>query len=145
MGSATFALLETKRGKPNKIPRSAEQEITDAPHRYDPALINNKIVGYVPEPYDRSKNEHPKMLYHPNYGKTAKPDPERFALGARTQEQIQNSAAAYQEALNKWNRENRTFLAMNADDEERLLKKGWTLIPPAAKKQAAFDLNSEDI
>lgn len=142
---SNFALLDTKRGKPNKIARSAEQEITDQPHIYDGTLINNKVVGYVPKPWDPAANVYPKMLYHPNYGKKPKPEAERFSLGARTMEQIQAAADAYQDALNKWNRENRTFLALSDADEERLIKKGWTITPPAIKKQQAFDLASEEI
>lgn len=161
MSAATFALLETKRGKPNKVARSAEQEICDGPHKYDGTVVNNKAVGYVPTEYKREEHEYPKMLYHPKFGLMPTPDPAKFAVGAVTQEQIMNANAAYEKALGQWRRENRTFLValtaeeeklpkheqlkVLADREERLLKKGWLVSPPKPKEAQRFDFASEEI
>src|ERR1700735_2476459 len=96
MASANFALLETKRGKPNKIPRSAEQEICDGPHRYDGTIVNNKAVGYVPVVYEHQV--FPRMLYHPKWGLSEKPDVAKFSVGCVTAQQFNAAFQAYQEA-----------------------------------------------
>lgn len=142
---SNFALLETKRGKPNKIYRSAEQEITDEPHVYDPTIINNQAVGYRSAPYDREAHEYPKLVYHPKYGLEPKPEEAKFAVGAVTQQQIQNAAKAYQDALQQWMRANRTMEVKSKEDEDRLVKKGWSLTPPKLKESQRFDVNSEEI
>lgn len=160
MGSATFQLLETKRGKPNKVYKSAEQEICDGPHRYDGTVVNNKAVGYVPVAYEHQ--EYPKLVYHPKYGLTPPPDPAKFSVGAVSQEQIMNANLAFEAAMNKWRRENRTNLIALTENEkirltpeeqleklkareESLLKKGWLLTPPKPKESARFDLGSDEI
>jgi hypothetical protein len=140
---SNFALLETKRGKPNKIHRSAMQETTDQPHKYDPRIENNQAIGYVPVTYEHQ--DFPRMLYHPNWGKLAKPDMAKFAIGCITQDQFQQAFAAYQEAEQKWMRSNRVKLVESPEELERLEKKGWLLQPPLRKDNKQFDLNSDEI
>jgi hypothetical protein len=140
---SNFALLDTKYGKPNKIHRSAEQEITDGNHRYDGSIVNNRAVGYVPVVYEHQV--YPRMMYHPDWGKLPRPDMAKFAVGCVTQEQFTQAFASYQAAEQKWLRSNRMKLAENEEDEKRLKEKGWLLQAPLRKDNKQFDLNSEEI
>lgn len=145
MSSGNFAILDSEFGEPNEVRQPRAARNTRGHHAYDPTIVNNKAVGYVAKPYDRDANEYPKMLYHPNYGKTQKPDLARFAVGAVTQEQIQNAGKAFDAAMQKWMRENRTQEATSPEHEARLVKKGWSVDPPKPKEAERFDLKSEEI
>lgn len=140
---SNFALLETKRGKPNKISRSAEQEICDGPHRFDGSVVNNKVVGYVPVVYEHQV--YPRMLYHPKWGMEDTPDMAKFSVGCTTAQQFQAAFQAFQAAEEKWRRSNRTKLAANEEEEKRLLEKGWLQQPPLRAKNKQFDMSSDEI
>jgi hypothetical protein len=125
------------------LPRSTR--ICKGPHRYDSTIVNNKAVGYVGEVYDRKDHEYPKVLYHPKWGQRPQPEGARFFVGAVTQEQMQSAYAAFEKALSEWRRTNRIKLAKNADEEKRLIEKGWLDKPPIPKDVKAFDLDSDEL
>lgn len=125
------------------LPRAAR--VCKGPHVYDGTIVNNKAVGYVPKVYDRSEHEYPKVLYHPKWGHKTPPEGARFMVGAVTQEQMQSAMAAYEKAMAEWQRSNRIKFAKSAEDEERLIKKGWLAKPPQPKEAARFDLDSEEL
>jgi hypothetical protein len=159
MSAASFALLDTQYGEDNKIQQPRAARAARGPHKYDPTIINNKIVGYVAVPY--THQEYPKALYHPEYGMKPMPDAATFQAGAVTAAQIQNASQAFQTALEKWHRGQRIQIVTISKNElhlpedeqlkalkereERLIKKGWLPAPPKAKDSARFDMASEEI
>lgn len=145
MTDSNYAILQVDKLEDNPVPIPRATRICKGPHRYDATIVNNKAVGYVPVTYDRSEHEYPKVLYHPKYGQKAAPEGARYMVGAVTQEQMQSAMAAYEKAMAEWQRSNRIKYAANAEDEERLIKKGWQVKPPQPKEAARFDLDSEEL
>jgi len=159
MAQTNFALLETLRGEDNKVQVPRAARAAKGQHKYDPTIINNKAVGYIPMIYEHE--DFPKMLYHPKWGMTtAQPEMAKFSVGCVTAEQYQAAFAAYNKALETWQRSNRTkivgaerepgitdeqYLAKCTADVERLVKKGWLEKPPVRKDNPAFDLTSDEI
>lgn len=143
MAQTNFALLETLRGEDNPVhvPRAARA--AKGPHKWDPTIINNKAVGYIPVIYEHE--EYPRMLYHPKWGMTAQPEMAKFAVGCVTTEQYQAAFAAFNKALETWQRSNRTKLVKDEAELERLTKKGWLDKPPLRKENPAFDFSSDEI
>lgn len=141
--SSNFMVLPSEHGEENPVRPPKATRNARGQHRWNPAIVDNKAVGYERVVYEHQ--EYPKVLYHPKYGIEPKPEEAKFAVGAVTVEQLQNAAKAYIEAINKWNRSNRTTEAKSREDEERLVKKGWTLTPPKPKPAEKFDLASEEV
>jgi len=142
---SNFALLDSQFGEDNvvKQPRSARN--TRGNHKYDGTIVNNKAVGYVPVSYDPAENQYPKMLFHPDFGKSLAPEMAKYAVGCVTTEQFQSAHTAFAQAMEKWNRANRTKLVDDEKKEKSLITKGWLAKPPARKENPAFDMSSDEI
>lgn len=140
---SNFALLSTEYGDENnvQIPRGAR--ICKGNHKYDPTIVANKAVGYIPVQYEHQA--YPRMLFHPDFGLAQKPDIARFAAGAHTPEQYQSAQMAYQDAESAWARKNRTKLVHGEKEEAKLTKKGWLLKPPARELAVSFDMESDEL
>ena len=138
-----FALLHTDQIEDNPviIPRAARA--AKGHHKYDPTIVNNKVVGYVPVMYVHQ--EFPRMMYHPDWGKAPKPDMAKFAIGCVTPQQWQGAFEALQKAESDWARRNRVKTVASAEEQARLEKIGWLLQPPIRKSNPAFDLNSDEL
>jgi hypothetical protein len=141
---SNFALLETKKGRENKVITPASCDAARGPHTYDRSVGHDgMVVGYVPVSFEHQ--EYPKMLFHPKYGAKPEPTAGKFTVGCVTADQYQQALVTFQEALAAWQRENRTKVATSEAEEARLVKKGWLASPPVRKLTAAMDPNSDEI
>jgi hypothetical protein len=96
-------------------------------HTYGMAIDEdgNKVMAYIPAPFDPAENQHPKMLYHPDYGKNPEPTINQFAKGASSPEQYQNALDLFNGAHAVWEKGNRTKIAESPAREADLKKIGW--------------------
>jgi len=95
-------------------------------HRFGRAIDpknNQPTMAYISMGYDHQ--EFPKLLYHPEYGQAQEPKLAAFAAGCNTPEQSTQAHEAYQAAMTKWKKKNRTKEVLDAKEEKRLLAKGW--------------------
>lgn len=138
------ALLDTKRGRENKVIVPISATHAGGPHKYDRTIgPDGMVVGYVPISYEHQA--YPRMLFHPSFGQNPEPSQQKFCTGAVTDSDYRRAFDSFNEAMNEWRRENRTVLAANAKDEKRLAEKGWLLQPPVHKDTKLFDLTSEEL
>ena len=131
-----------------KVHVPEELEVTQKHHVYDHRRTpEGNLVGYAElGPYEPSENQYPKILYHPNYGKAIPPQQQDFAKPGMSWQQVEAANQAFDKAKKKWLMDNRTQVAQDAADEERLTKKGWKEKPPVqAQPKSEFDLSSEEI
>lgn len=91
-------------------------------------------MGYVPVPYERSENDFPKMMFHPDWHKVPAPIHNDF-----------KELGAYNKAVTDWKEKYERFqMAQNEEDVERLSKKGWKDTPPVVKVPKTAS-NSEEV
>lgn len=130
-----------------KVHIPEELEATKTQHVWDGRrTAEGDLMGYQEVTYERSENDYPKMLFHPDYKKNPPPDIAKFVRPGMNPADYESAMALYQAELNKWNRGNRTKTVDDAKEEKRLLAKGWVDKPPQHEKLTKeFDLNSDEI
>ena len=110
------------RKKQNRVFIPDELEGAKQNHIYTNVVDENGAPSraYVAMPYEREKNDFPKMLFHPDFHKEPAPVHNDF-----------KELGQYNKALQAWQRKfERTQMADNEKEEKRLVTKGWLLKPP---------------
>ncbi len=93
-----------------------QEQIRRGPHRYEPTA--GKHGSYVAQPYDRSKNEYPKMM-----GKWPQPQLKQFQKSeAGVLLSPQMAETAYQAALKSWNEAMEASIVHSKAEEAQWLK-----------------------
>jgi hypothetical protein len=145
MSQSSYGALGAEQIEQNEIQIPRGSRACKGPHKWDPTIINNKAVGYIPVAYVHQ--EYPKMLYHPTYGKLARPNINHFASMCRPgdSESYKNALEAFMAAEQKWERGNRYKIVESKEREDELIAKGWLLTQPVFKSKEKFDMGSDEI